>query len=659
MTTASEPINLSGVRFYTAWHLNLNYSSIEKVDRPKVIEKCYWPLLNLAESTGCPQGIEISGSSLRMIEQLDPSWLKKLAALETAGLVEVIASGYEQIVGPLAPAKVNLANLTYGNEVIQELLGVSPSVSFVSEQCASSGVLAVHQDAGFGATVMEWENAWIANPSWPANLGWSPQRFKTSSGIGIIWNHSRLFQGLQKFAHDELDLYSLTQMYEAAQGVPDAAFCFYGGDAETFDFRGGRFSTEALQRTGEWMSLENVVRLTIDAGARWVRPSNLIQELPSAGINPFTFENQILTKKQAKYNAVRWAVCGRNNYELNSYAHRLSSSLSPPPGNHEQTDLAAALPIWASDLRTHLTDLRWAELKSQHPGASSFSSSAERGGADGKPIGKSSHATGRVALESNFIRLLIDPSKGCTIDSAMIKCPCRVSLFGRLPYGSLGGPLHSPDWYSGNVVYQTPTEPQDSDIAVRVFDFEIAADGLALGTRFSTRSFDLTKTFRLVADESAFDTTFEFKLKADRVGTLRAGFMTLMPHAWDWESAVFGSHDGGFQANLWRLAKVSFDMGLPVSPNVSATNVAGISEGNFWIADSQHKVEVELDQYSRGAALMLAVNRVSTNSLFRSFFSIQEHDDTFRPARGNVLRLSYRTRLECLAFPRPDKPPPR
>lgn len=652
MTTASEPINLSGVRFYTAWHLNMNYSSLEKADRPKVIEKCYWPLLNLAESTGCPQGIEISGSSLRIIEQLDSSWLKKLIALETQGLVEVIASGYEQIVGPLAPARVNLANLIYGNKVIQELLGVSPSVSFVSEQCASSGVLSVHEDAGFGATVMEWENAWIANPSWPKNIGWSPQRFKTSSGIGIIWNHSRLFQGLQKFVHGELPLSALTRSYENAKGYPDTAFCFYGGDTETFDFRAQRFSTEALLRTGEWNRLEKVVRMTIDSGAKWLRPSNLLPELPSEGINPFTFQNQILTKKQDKYNAVRWAVSGRDNYDLNNYAHHLSS-LQTSSGNREQMDVAAVLPIWASDLRTHLTDLRWAELQRQHPGRASFSSSPQHEKFGRKLPEKSSLATGGLVLESDFISLFIDPSKGCTIEAAVVKCPCNVSLFGRLPYGSLCGPLHSPDWYSGNVVYQSPAQPQDSDIAVRVSDFKIKTNGLALETQFSTRNFDITKIFQLAPDESWFDTTLEFKFKADRVGTLRAGFLTLMPDAWNWKSTIFGSHDGGYHENRWPIAEFSFDMGLPVSPNVSATNLAGISEGIFWISDPHHKLEVQLDPYSRGAALMLAVNMASTHNLFRSFFSIQEYDDTFKAGRSDSLRLSYRTRLECLSSPHP------
>jgi len=34
---------------YNFFHLNLAYSAIEEADRARVIERCYWPLLRLAQ----------------------------------------------------------------------------------------------------------------------------------------------------------------------------------------------------------------------------------------------------------------------------------------------------------------------------------------------------------------------------------------------------------------------------------------------------------------------------------------------------------------------------------------------------------------------------------------------------------------------------------
>ena len=45
---------------YSIFHLNLSYSSIEKSDRRKVIDKCYWPLIEIAKKNKLPFGIEIS-----------------------------------------------------------------------------------------------------------------------------------------------------------------------------------------------------------------------------------------------------------------------------------------------------------------------------------------------------------------------------------------------------------------------------------------------------------------------------------------------------------------------------------------------------------------------------------------------------------------------
>ena len=49
---------------YNFFHLNLAYSAIEEEDRPRVIEKCYWPLLRLARKRKLPFGIELSGYTL-------------------------------------------------------------------------------------------------------------------------------------------------------------------------------------------------------------------------------------------------------------------------------------------------------------------------------------------------------------------------------------------------------------------------------------------------------------------------------------------------------------------------------------------------------------------------------------------------------------------
>ena len=52
-------------KLFAFFHLNIMYSAIEESDRLKVIEKCYWPLLNLIKKYNLPFSIELSVALLK------------------------------------------------------------------------------------------------------------------------------------------------------------------------------------------------------------------------------------------------------------------------------------------------------------------------------------------------------------------------------------------------------------------------------------------------------------------------------------------------------------------------------------------------------------------------------------------------------------------
>jgi hypothetical protein len=60
---------------YAFFHLNLAFSSIEEERRGEVIERCYWPLLKLAERH--PIGMEITGFTLEEIASRDSAWIAR------------------------------------------------------------------------------------------------------------------------------------------------------------------------------------------------------------------------------------------------------------------------------------------------------------------------------------------------------------------------------------------------------------------------------------------------------------------------------------------------------------------------------------------------------------------------------------------------------
>src|ERR1700761_2316338 len=93
---------MTGFAFF---HLNLAFSSIAEERRGDVIASCYHPLLDLCERRG-PLGVEISGYTLEEIAARDPAWIARARGLIAAGKMELVGSGYSQLIGPLLPARV-------------------------------------------------------------------------------------------------------------------------------------------------------------------------------------------------------------------------------------------------------------------------------------------------------------------------------------------------------------------------------------------------------------------------------------------------------------------------------------------------------------------------------------------------------------------------
>ena len=308
------------LKAFSFFHLNLAYSAISEERRPEVVDRCYWPLLRLARKLNLPLGIEASAWTLEKIQEIDPLWIQGLRELVTNGPCEFIGCGYAQIIGPLVPAEVNQANLRIGMEVYETLLGLKPTVALVNEQAYSAGLVPLYKEAGYEAIIMEWDNPARANPEWPREWRYYPQYAVGADGgkLPIIWNKSIAFQKVQRFVHREIELdeYLLYVRKHLTKG--DRAFPIYGNDVEVFDFRPGRYMTEAaLEEGSEWGRMEALYQALLETeGVQLVRPSEVLTLINQPdGAHELRLETAavpIPVKKQDKYNIVRWALSGRD-----------------------------------------------------------------------------------------------------------------------------------------------------------------------------------------------------------------------------------------------------------------------------------------------------------------------------------------------------------
>ncbi len=353
------------LRLFTVFHGNLDFSAVPRADLPRVIERDYWPLLGLAESSRLPLGLEMPARTLARLADEDPEWVKTFRALAERGLVELVGSGWAQVIGPLVPADVNRDNLVFGLDAYREFLGQEPSTWFVNEQTFSRGMARHYQELGARALIMEWNNPATLRPAVRA------RRHRTASvdcgdggGLPLLWNDSVLFQKLQRVAHGETPVHDYLDAVACAS-APDEErlLCAYGGDLEIFDYRPGRPAPMRAEAGEEMARLCASLRaLGADARFEFRLPRDAAEGYAPGPVLDLVSEAEPLPcKKQPRYNPTRWAVSGRGGLGMNTRCFALrqlreaAAVLAPEPARQESRR-RALVQLWGSDFRTRATE---------------------------------------------------------------------------------------------------------------------------------------------------------------------------------------------------------------------------------------------------------------------------------------------------------------
>jgi hypothetical protein len=111
--------------------------------------------LELAESTGIPIGIELTGWTLQQIAALDQIWVERFRRMLESRQCELIGSGWSQIIGPLVPYELNRWNRNWGWRLIGKCWGSRPRSPWLTRWLFSTGMVDVYAEAGYEGIVMD------------------------------------------------------------------------------------------------------------------------------------------------------------------------------------------------------------------------------------------------------------------------------------------------------------------------------------------------------------------------------------------------------------------------------------------------------------------------------------------------------------------------
>jgi hypothetical protein len=625
------------LRVFAFFHLNLAFSSIEEERRPEVIARCYWPLLRLAERH--PHiGIEASGYTLEEISRHDPSWIARARELIAANKIELIGSGYSQMIGPLVPARVMAENLKIGNDIYRELLDARPAVALVNEQAFSAGLVEHYLDAGYQALLMDWDNPSANHPEWDAERQYLPQYASGLDGrkIALLWTNTAAFQQMQRFVYDDIKLETYRRFVRSRRAFSTRALCLYASDAEIFDFRPGRFRTEEkLPDTSEWERVSKALSaVTAEPGINLIGPSHVLKLIDrEGGGNLLQLESAdcpVPVKKQRKYNLARWAITGRDNIAVNAACERIHRGML----ERSDADWKELCYLWASDFRTHLTEKRWEGFRKRLEAAE-----AEYAASPAPPatIPAVEPATDRhLGIETPMINARLDRRRGLALEWLRFDGNER-AIMGGIPHGMFEEIGLQADWYTGDSVFEAPGEPKVTDLEwCEARKQELENGDTIAHASIETPKGRIEKQMRFSGSERRIDFDITFHWDDWGKGVLRLGHFTLLPEAFSLDRLRLATTNGGGRESF-SLAGRTIDHGAPVSFLVSSSHGLGMTEGWAEIGDDRTRLRIEVDRCTAPLLGMLTHRPAKRSDGSAGLFcqlqlSAMELDDTRKPS---------------------------
>jgi hypothetical protein len=636
------------LNYYSIFHLNLMFSSLEENQRSMVVEKCYWPLLTLADE-GYKLGIELTGITLEHINVIDPEWVKRLKILLSENKVELIGSGFSQIIGPLVPAEVNNWNQKLGLDIYEKILGTRPKIALVNEMAYSAGLVEHYANNNYKSIIMEWNNPRSGHAEWKNDWRYYPQYAvqNESMKIPVIWADSIAFQKFQRYAHNQLEFSDYVGYLKSQANDDNRYFPLYTSDAEIFDFRPGRYHTEALfQGESEWVRIQRLYHyLNSQDWCELMLPSHVLAgEKHTHGGNNLRLESTdqpIPVKKQEKYNINRWALTGRDDYSLNRgcyriYKYYLMNSVTDSESWKELCYL------WSSDFRTHLTSLRWEHLYQRMSKYSMNNSpSIPLRFPDRKneflkvkpPFKNQKYYIGYKKKHINIVNsnweIELAPKTGNTIYSCIIPQLSNISLFGTLEHGFYDEISLGADYYSGHALVSQPAKYKSSDLIPVEPLFESNSDELIISSDVKNETTQFTTQYRM--SNNYLEIKKRISLPKRNVAVINPIHLTFNPIAWDFGTLFIKTKNGGLSYERFNLGSRSIRHQILYSQIISAVHSFGATNGRVIIGDKDKQLLIEHDPSVGYILPRITFLPLSSQSyFFRISYSAQEIDETFK-----------------------------
>lgn len=650
---------------YLFFHINIAFSSIEEIQRKSIIEKCYDPILDLAEELEIPIGVEVTGYSLEVIENLRPDWILRFKNLILRKLIRLIGSGYCQIIAPLVPNKVTSFNLNEGLRIYKKILDVKPETFLINEQAFSIGLIEIYNKSGIKNIILEVENIFLNNqydPEWKYFNQIAVDDYQNE--INIIWNSSLFFQKFQRYVHGDLGLdgyLSFIKSYQkSGRKIP-----IYSSDVEIFNFRPGRFETEPKIQEDEWLKIKILLKelsnlgdfkiVHLDYINKCMKKINYLNKIKVNSI-----KSPIVVKKQAKYNITRWALSGRSDFVINTQCWRLFKYLDDHKISCDKK-WRELLYLWSSDFRTHITTQRWSEFQNR---LKLFSSSIDQINTKSDIYPRSTTPLSSIDNFPNYIKtaqnliivsngnyeLALNLDRGLSIEYFRFLDKKPQNIYGKIEHGFFSDVNLLADFYTGHLIIDFNARKKITDLVKVSPSVDFLNAGINLFFSYKDNSVVIQKNVFVSFETGDVDIRYNLDFEADNEGSIRCGFLTVHPNLLlDNPRVDLSVENGGIRPEKYQLLNEKFDYGSPVSRSVTARTCLSATGGLMRLIIHNYELCLQFDHSENAFCGFIHNEPAGEKRFLRLYLSAQEVDETFQSNNSQKFCFGYSIKCRNLS----------
>lgn len=617
------------------FHFNLFFSSVDKEQRKKIVSNCYYPILKIAAEYNIPINIEASARTLLEIKKIDKKFIILFKDLINKKKLYFVGSGFNQIIAPLVPYEVNKKNLQIGNNYYKKILGRIPKTALINEMAFSDNILSIYKESGYKSVILDYENTILAEKKDKlSDLKSNYYKTVYKENLNIIFASSFLFQQFQNCIYGDISFTKYLNILKKYRKEKKFITPIYSGDAEVFNFRGSRFSSERPRTYDEWKRVYKLLDIIKkDLRTDFILIDDLKTSKKNIISNLTSPKNPIIVKKQPKYNISRWAVTGRSDQLINTYCYKIYKNktiIIKKIGTKKFYE--NLLDLWSSDYRTHITKKRWKYfqlnlekmlklIKNKQTKKNYKYTYVE----NTKTINTDKEKT-ILYVNTNRIKISLNLKRGLAIDKLAFKSHNFKPILGTVHRDKMKSIHEGADFYSGNMTHEIiNTMKKITDLNPVIPKIYENQNQINICSTQKFQNGKLKKIIEIFKNKEKINLLCEYNCVSKNIGSLRMNNITFLNISG--KKINFKSKNGGNYLEKFHLNDY-FDQSSPPTKFVSLKSGLGCTDSKLIFKIGEKLINFEWDNSENYVMPVMQFKKIKNQKLLRIFFSNQEYDDT-------------------------------